>query len=518
MKKKPVRDSRITRLKYAYIRGLSNHFGYESNKPKLGGYINFEDINIFIGENGSGKSTIIDMIRSTVDPSIIPSLPREVMEGYIPPHFDIHFKRGDSYSYLFKPYSKNDPKHSFCPSKGSNIVARHLNADENPEIEIVYKKFNFEDNEKELSKLKVEDLDLIYISSDNHVEVSKAIVDELNILAKDLPSLYSDGELVKPTFKFIKEKIISVALQSDERMNNFFHTDCIASGWLQFANIMMQVRAAKKRSIVLIEEPEVNLHPRLARRLFSEIQSEVKNKNIQVFIATHSAIFMNAPKNPNIRVFSTEFSQELKRDVILEKQPCKEILDNLGYKMSDFLQSNGVIWVEGPSDRIYLLDWLKAYASFYLDKNFKFESLSFEFAFYGGSTLTHFGIGDELIDMLKINQNLAVIIDNDNEFHRPNDSFLCTNKEKVYRAYNKSRNSSAWVTHGYTIESYLPDGFRSTFFRYNEDGRLIKTSGYSKPQIAGKYVKLKASEKLLKDNPELLVLIRELFERIVSWN
>ena len=31
-----------------------------------------------------------------------------------------------------------------------------------------------------------------------------------------------------------------------------------------------------------------------------------------------------------------------------------EVLSNLGIRASELLQSNGVIWVEGPSDRVYI--------------------------------------------------------------------------------------------------------------------------------------------------------------------
>ena len=31
-----------------------------------------------------------------------------------------------------------------------------------------------------------------------------------------------------------------------------------------------------------------------------------------------------------------------------------DVLDDLGAKASDIFQSNGIIWVEGPSDRIYI--------------------------------------------------------------------------------------------------------------------------------------------------------------------
>ena len=42
-------------------------------------------------------------------------------------------------------------------------------------------------------------------------------------------------------------------------------------------------------------------------------------------------------------------------DNILGKKGC---LDDIGIKASDILQSNGIIWVEGPSDRIYINKWI----------------------------------------------------------------------------------------------------------------------------------------------------------------
>ena len=62
------------------------------------------------------------------------------------------------------------------------------------------------------------------------------------------------------------------------------------------------------------------------------------------------------------------------------------ILDNLGANGSDLLQANGIIWVEGPSDVIYLNKWLEMFA--WENKSLTLrQGIDFEFQMYGGSLL-----------------------------------------------------------------------------------------------------------------------------------
>jgi putative ATP-dependent endonuclease of OLD family len=75
-------------------------------------------------------------------------------------------------------------------------------------------------------------------------------------------------------------------------------------------------------------------------------------------------------------------------------------LEDLGYHASDLLQSNGVIWVEGPTDRLYLLKWLE------LTGLKAKEDLDFTIMFYGGRLLSHLSFGPdltkELIPLLRV--------------------------------------------------------------------------------------------------------------------
>ncbi|MHC8371835.1 AAA family ATPase [Pseudomonas sp. MDT1-85] len=79
----------------------SNVFFTHLNELQRSEPITLGNINIFIGENGSGKSTVIDMIRALKHPEILSSLPRENPPRQILPGYSIGFENGDNWSYLF---------------------------------------------------------------------------------------------------------------------------------------------------------------------------------------------------------------------------------------------------------------------------------------------------------------------------------------------------------------------------------------------------------------------------------
>ena len=79
------------------------------------------------------------------------------------------------------------------------------------------------------------------------------------------------------------------------------------------------------------------------------------------------------------------------------------ILDDLDIKASDILQANGIIWVEGPSDRIYIKRWL----DIFFDNRFE-EGKHYQFLYYGGRLLSHYSAEEEtdLINIFKVNRNI----------------------------------------------------------------------------------------------------------------
>ena len=112
------------------------------------------------------------------------------------------------------------------------------------------------------------------------------------------------------------------------------------------------------------EELENNLHPSLLRRLFSYIAKYSEENQSYFFITTHSSIVIDLfANNENAQIIHvTNNGKESICNTVSTFSDNKKIIKDLDVKASDLLQSNGIIWVEGPSDRIYINRWLSLLA------------------------------------------------------------------------------------------------------------------------------------------------------------
>ena len=199
------------------------------------------------------------------------------------------------------------------------------------------------------------------------------------------------------------------------------------------------------------EELENNLHPALQRRLFEYIYDYAITNDILVFLTTHSHIAINVffdKDNTSIyHVIKENGLAEIKRiESYIDKT---EILDDLDVKASDILQSNGIIWVEGPSDRIYIKRWLELFTP-----NEYEEGKHYQFLYYGGRLLSQYTAKEEtdLINIITTNRNAAIVIDSDK---RSRSASLNNTKKRIMDEFDRL-GMFYWVTKGKEIENYLP--------------------------------------------------------------
>ncbi len=215
--------------------------------------------------------------------------------------------------------------------------------------------------------------------------------------------------------------------------------------------IMPELEEYKNRKIAYgFEELENNLHPALQRRLFDYLYNYAILKDTRIFITTHSHVAINGffgrDDTQIYHVIKENGHAALKKiDTFIDKV---EILDDLDVKASDILQSNGIVWVEGPSDRIYIKRWLEVFT-----ENAFIEGKDYQFLYYGGKTLANYSLEEnpQLINILTTNHNAAIIMDSDK---RNRQSKLNDTKKRVIEEFDKL-GMFCWVTKGKEIENYI---------------------------------------------------------------
>lgn len=202
------------------------------------------------------------------------------------------------------------------------------------------------------------------------------------------------------------------------------------------------------------EELENNLHPSLQRRLLLYLKEKAINENCKIFLTTHSNIAIDLfSRDSDAQILHvTHNAKTASVRQVKTYIENKGVLDDLDVRASDLLQSNGVVWVEGPSDKIYFNRWIELWS----DGELK-EGIDYQCVIYGGRLLAHLSADEPVevssrVQILNVNRNMIMLIDSDKKNIK---DIINMTKKRICDEVD-SLNGYCWITDGREIENYIP--------------------------------------------------------------
>lgn len=538
------------------------------------GFDELRPINVLIGRNNSGKSALLDVIEALSEP---PELLGQGHRGQTPV---LHFEMPASESALRKAFPEG--------RRGGQIPGRHhwqygsawldkpfrwsqptLGGE--PEIEgipgldvpgaeehhrVIHRHLRFPLLDRWIQRLAAE-RDIRPEPASNSLELrsngggaTNCIQGLINL--RDRPSEVVEQTMLRDLNRIFKSdaRFNRITAQMDPGSNLwevYLHDEGrgrvalshTGSGLktvllvLCIVHILPVVRGVDiGNSILLLEELENNLHPALERRLLEYLRDVVEDTGAVVFITTHSPIAID--------FFSTDEAAQLLHVVhdgtVAAVRPAKTYVDNCGVlddldvRASDLLQANGIIWVEGPSDRLYVSRWIELASKGTLQEGIHYQCL-----FYGGRLLAHLSAAapdvavTDVVRMLSVNRNAVLMMDSDRSGE---DEQLNTTKRRVLQEL-KEIGMIGWVTDGREVENYLSASVVSSvlgrpvekapprnrhFMRYLEAQETGRGERFSKNKVlfAERACAAMTEEDL--DRLDLRDRVAELCRAIRRWN
>ncbi len=426
------------------------------------------EINYFVGKNGSGKTRLLDAVNTK-------------------------FSKNEEIGNETELYSFNDIllKKSF-----------HFRLCNQTEIDSLMakdvKSYNITDEKNPYNKRRI----TLGLSEafKNH-DITKMIIELFfgqNNFKIDIGNLrqgeFQGNNYIRffenEEYKFCLEECSSGFQSLFKTWNNIYHQNYLNSegGKVDFTNNSVYY-------LLTLDEGDRHLHPSFAKRLPEKLEhikdgirdffiqngSDSKKTIVQIFVSTHSPFLIRgALENTNHKIFHLEdgcLKKSFDRQKLIDQSglPFDNVLSDLGFEMKDIYYPNCLIYVEGPTDIIYIHYWLKLYIKEKLSINEKKikdyqKGIDFDFVEVGGTLASHltatFHNPDDKFDekltsslqnMFSSNRNVLFITDDDggkSNFEKAKkriENLLKQNKEK---GFNNEFIKCASVK---TIEEFIGD-------------------------------------------------------------
>ncbi|MDP1817756.1 MAG: AAA family ATPase [Leadbetterella sp.] len=338
---------------------------------------NFSEINAFVGKNNSGKSSILHAIDIA---SLAISVqnwnafqPKLKIKDMINDagNFEIMFlyddetetvvKSSAGYEPLVANRQENSPKSILIlPDVGFGMLTRHhrtpqwvieqleaKNFQNVNALEILYAiKFYSYRNERGLTPKSYESI---------LAEVSNYFPDILN-----LNSDRTEDDIATLTYE-----------EYGQRLDILYS----GTGLKHFLDILIKITLSGAK-IVLLDEPELGLHPDLQRRFIDYLHLLSTTKNIQIFIGSHSQVILNYAES--IKFYRVLNNAGDRKILSVDKEAVHTVLSDLGIRPSDLFNQDICFLVEGASEVVFFEHVIR---TLYKDE---FEKVAVGIIQYGG--------------------------------------------------------------------------------------------------------------------------------------
>jgi len=356
-----------------------------------------------------------------------------------------------------------------------------------------------------------------------------------------------------------------------------------SAGMLRTASLLANLIFASS-PVILIDEPELNLEPGAARRLVDVIlwlasagfcnssrthrdnflpfervwidwlgkrghnQSALADSVLprsfdqQLIVATHApalidmcfrlgsdAALIELTIEEQVTSHSSLSTQEIaqgrlratKSRNIETREQAVALMDDLGVRGSDLLQANGVIWVEGPSDIVFIEGWLDLWSKEHGAQPWR-RGTHYEFNMFGGAILANIGLVQadptSLVTIMNISRKAFIVIDSD--LHPDHEGKL-KDSSKFGDAKQRIRNQVKQLRSDSELSNlWLPEENPSTIEGYcRKEDRSATGSGNKKSQAINVVRAWKQNPPKLAEFPhDLATEIDNLARCIEDWN
>ncbi|MBU5484271.1 AAA family ATPase [Clostridium sp. MSJ-11] len=253
----------------------------------------------------------------------------------------------------------------------------------------------------------------------------------------------SDVNISKGTTYNTKIKDINTGIESDILNCGTGYQSMII---LSILEAYVKVSSKKSKYILLIEEPEVYLHPLLQRKMIDTLI--IISQSNQVIFTSHSPITVSKLEKRQVKLV-----KKISGSATIEDVVPKLVIDELGIKADDIIANKGIIFVEGKDDK-RIFDIL-------LDKIEEGLSSKINVLDVGSCDNLKFYANAEVLINSRFNVPTLIVRDSDTkEQEVRRETFIAeilNNRKEIGDEIKEKIRKSVRVTDQYSIEGYFID-------------------------------------------------------------